>query len=45
MEVRGVVQADVYLGTGDPPQSESNVTIRDLEVAMTGTDEVAVTDV
>ena len=45
MEVRGVVQADVYLGTGDPPQSESNVTIGALEVAMTGTAEVAVTDV
>ena len=45
MEVRGVVQADVYIGTSDPPQSESNVTIGDLEVAMTGTAEVAVTDV
>ena len=45
MEVRGVVQADVSIGTSDPPESESNVTIDDLEVAMTGTAEVDVTDV
>ena len=45
MEVRGVVQADVSIGTSDPPESESNETIGDLEVAMSGTAEVDVTDV
>lgn len=33
------------MGTAEPPQGEPNVTIGDLEIAMTGTDQLAVADI
>lgn len=45
MEVRGVVSADVTIGTADDPTASDDIAIANLEVAMTGIDEIDLTEV
>ena len=42
LETRGVIEADVEIGTTDPPGSTSNISIDDDEAAITSPDEVSI---
>ena len=44
MEIRGVVEADVLIATEGDALAEDNVAIGDLEAAMTGIDDITVTE-